>query len=206
MPGQTTNAAESEPKTPGRKSPVTAASNGSRAVHRLTAFLRNYALFEQGLLLIAIAAGAALAASDFLVLRHLEVFGSTCERVADPALVGQCSQTGGDHHSYALVVLGVVCAGIATLGLASPRARLQVCLAILAIGTCALVIALVGDFSQVGQRGPVGWSFADVRVAPGPALWVELAGSAVAIAASGLCLSVYRLRLQSSETPDPVAV
>jgi hypothetical protein len=165
-------------------------------MHRLTAFLRNYAVFEQGLLLIGIAAGVLLAASDFLVLRHLEVFGTTCERVNDPALLGQCTQTGGGHHSYALLILGCVCAGVAMLGLGVPRARAQVCVAIFAIGACALAIALVGDFSQIGQRGPVGLSFADVRVAPGPALWVELAGSALAIGAGALCLSVYRLRMR----------
>ena len=46
--------------------------------------------------------------SDFLTLYHVDVVTAKCSDLAEPNLADACTTTGGEHHGYALLILGVL--------------------------------------------------------------------------------------------------
>lgn len=143
------------------------------------------------MVLLGVVAGVLLAAAEFLPTLRIEVGGLPCP--ADFTLVDDCEPTGGDRHSYALVLLGVlavVMAFGAGVGRSVPAA-----IALGVIGLVAVGIAILSDLNYVNDTGIVLTSTVEEGVATASTgLWVELAGGVVAIAASVVALA--RLRLE----------
>ena len=119
----------------------------------------------------------------------VDVAGAGCEdAVADPVQAEDCEITGGDQHSFALVavaLLTVLMAVGAGLGGSRPAG-----LALVTAGVIVLGIALIGDLPVTDDTGQVGPNFDDASASPGPALWLEIAGGALAGLAGGLRLLV----------------
>src|SRR3954449_252882 len=81
--------------------------------------------------------------SEFATLRSVKVLTASCSDLADPSLRGSCVTRGGEEHSYALVLLGIVAALMAwgaVAGASRPAA-----FAMIGIGAAVVVIALATD-------------------------------------------------------------
>jgi hypothetical protein len=144
--------------------------------------------------------------SDFLTLYHVDVGAraptSQCSELADPSLAGACSTSGGEHHGYALLILGVlvlVMAWGAASGGSGPAG-----LALLVLGAAGLAIALGVDLPDVHKTGVIGQRFAEAKANPGAGFWLELVGSATALGAGALRF-VQRPPARAASSPRPAA-
>jgi hypothetical protein len=160
-----------------------AGQNASRAVFRL---LRNSASLQRVILTLGGVGGILLILSDFLTLYHVDVVTAKCSDLAEPKLADACSTTGGEHHGYALLILGVIVL-VMTWGAAMGGSR-PAGIALLALGGAALVIVLAVDLPDIHKTGIVGSRFEDAEANPGLGFWLELAGAALVIAAGVLRL------------------
>ena len=117
----------------------------------------------------------------------VDVAGVGCEdAVADPVQAEDCEITGGDQHSFALAAIAVLTVAMAVgAGLGGSR---PAGLALVLAGLLVLGIALIGDLPDTSSTGQVGPNFDDAEADPGIALWLELAGGALAVAAGTLRL------------------
>jgi hypothetical protein len=141
------------------------------------------ALRERSLDLVtvaAIAAAALLVASEFVDLY----------RIVTPAgeLVAgaKATRTGGDHHSYALLVIGLT-ALAATLA-ARWAAQPMLAVAVAALGALALAIVLIGDLPDVTSSGLTAGPLEPAEADPAVGFWLELAGALLTLGA-GLALA-----------------
>ena len=136
------------------------------------------------LLVLSLAAAVLMVASEFATLRSVQVLTASCADLADPELRSTCVTKGGEEHSYALVLLGVVAAAMAWgafVGRSRPAA-----IALTAIGIAVLVIALATDLPDAGKAGVLGERFEEANANPGPGLWMEIAGGALALVCGAL--------------------
>jgi hypothetical protein len=152
-------------------------------------------------LLIGLAGGALLAASDFLTLIHVQVLTASCSDLADPALADTCVTKGHEQHNWAFLVLGLV-ALVMAYGAGVGRSRAAAA-ALGLIGLAALLIVLIGDLPDVGKTGAVGIRFADAEAKPGPGFWAELAGSLLILVAGVLGLTRARRSPPAGGAPRP---
>lgn len=138
-------------------------------------------------LVLGVAAALLLLLTEVTNLVVVDVSGAGCEdAVADPVQGKDCEITGGDHHSFALVAIGLLTVVMAVgAGLAGSRPAGA---ALVACGVLVLGIALIGDLPDTSSTGQVGPNFDDAEAGPGPALWFELGGGALAAAAGALRL------------------
>src|SRR4051794_15980765 len=83
-------------------------------------------------LVLAVVGAVLMIAAEFSTLRSVKVLTASCSDLADPSLRGSCVTHGGEEHSYALVLMGVVSALMAW-GAAVGRSR-PAGLALIAIG------------------------------------------------------------------------
>jgi hypothetical protein len=128
--------------------------------------------------------------SEFATLRSVKVLTASCSDLADPSLRGSCVTHGGEEHSYALVLLGVVTVLMAW-GAAVGRSR-PAGIALLAIGAAVVAIALVTDVPDIHKTGVLGERFDSARAEAGPGLYLEIAGGALALAAGAMAAVVRR--------------
>jgi hypothetical protein len=135
--------------------------------------------------------------SDFLTLYHVDVVTARCSDLADPGLADACRTSGGEHHGYALLILGVLVL-LMTWGAATGGSR-PAGLALLVIGAAGLAIALAVDLPDVHKTGVIGQRFAEAHAAAGIGFYFELAGAGLAALAG-----VVRL-LRRSGRAAPVA-
>jgi hypothetical protein len=143
-------------------------------------------------LAMAILGAALMIAAEFSTLRSVKVLTASCSDLADPSLRGSCVTSGGEEHSYALVLLGVAAlmmAWGATVGRSRPAGA-----ALAVLGAAALVIALVIDVPNVHKTGVLGDRFESAHAVAGPGLWMEIAGGALVFAAGVIAASVRRAR------------
>jgi 4-hydroxybenzoate polyprenyltransferase len=124
--------------------------------------------------------------AEFTELFSIEVASATCGDLADPELADACSATGGEQHSYALIPLALL-TGLMAAGAALAGSR-PAGYALVAVGLLVLGITLIGDLPDTGRTGEVGASFTSAEAVRGPALWLELAGGALALVAGALSL------------------
>jgi hypothetical protein len=125
-------------------------------------------------------------ATEFTEIFSVEVLTATCEDLADPALADRCAATGGEQHSYALVLLGLFALAMAwgtSLGRSRPAA-----MALTAVGVAVLAIAVVGDVPDTTRAGEIGLNFSEAEVNPRIGLWLELVGGGLALLAGTLRL------------------
>lgn len=140
-------------------------------------------------------AGIMMVIADFSPVYSIEVNGLPCEP-AEPELADQCAPTGGDRHSYALLVLGVfavLMAWGAGVGRSLPAA-----IALGACGAAVLAIALIGDLPDVNETGAIGVRFEQAAASPSSGFWLALLGGALAVGAGvlGTVIAVGERRVQ----------
>ena len=129
---------------------------------------------------------ALLGASLLILAEFLDLY-----RVQRGVVVVR-EQTGGDHHSYALLVAGV--AAIAAVLVARTSGAWPPAAAAATLGLVALLVVVFGDLPDANSSGLT----ADARLAeadPAAGLWVELAGAILTTTAG----AVLALMLGSRE-------
>jgi hypothetical protein len=142
--------------------------------------------------------------SDLMTLYHVDVVTARCSDLADPGLADACTTTGGEHHGYALLILGVLVL-LMTWGAAMGRST-PAGIALLVLGAAGLAIALGVDLPDVHKTGVIGERFAEATAKPGIGFYLELVGSALALAAGALRLARRSPRLaRGAAAPSPRA-
>src|SRR3954454_272524 len=106
--------------------------------------------------------------SEFATLRTVKVLTASCSDLADPSLRGSCVTHGGEEHSYALVLMGIV-AVLMAWGAVMGRSR-PAALALIAIGAAVVLIALITDVPDIHKTGVLGERFDSARAQAGPGL------------------------------------
>jgi hypothetical protein len=133
--------------------------------------------------------GILMIVTEFSTLYSVKVLTASCDELASPDLRGTCVTSGGDHHSYALLLIGllaVLMAIAAGFGRSRPAAA-----ALIAIGVIVIVIFfLVIDLPDSGKTGAIGENFDEAKSVKGPGFWLELAGGLAAIGAGALGIGV----------------
>jgi hypothetical protein len=61
-------------------------------------------------------------------------------------------------------------------------------IALVGAGALVLGVALIGDLPDTSSTGQVGQNFDEAEASAGPALWLEIVGGVLAVAAGGLRL------------------
>lgn len=137
-------------------------------------------------LALALAAGLLMIATEFLLVFSVTVGMTSCEATASPDVADFCATTGGERHSYALVLLGLFTGFMAwgaTIGRSRPAGA-----ALLIVGAVVVAIALLGDLPDARSEGIIGVRYEAAESSPGLGFWLELAGGALAVVAGVLRL------------------
>lgn len=138
-------------------------------------------------LALGLAAAVLMVIAEFTTLYTIEVVTASCEDLADPRLADACERTGGEQHGYALIPVALLTALMAIgggLGRSRPAG-----IALVGAGIVVLAIALVGDLPDTRETGEIGATFTSAEAVKGPALWLEIAGGVLAVAAGALRLA-----------------
>ena len=143
---------------------------------------------------LGVVAAILLVAAELSNLRHTTVITASCHDLAGPD-ADKCSRTGGQQHSYALILLAVLML-VMTWGAVVGRAR-AAALAMIAIGAAVLVIAFAFDRPDTHKVGVLAEDFSGAKEHPGAAIPLEIAGGAVAIA--GGLLGLLRRRREPED-------
>jgi hypothetical protein len=131
-------------------------------------------------------AAALLVITEFSTIFSVTTLTASCDDLAGPELRDACVTTGGEQHSYALLLLGAL-TGVMTWGAAVGRSR-PAGVALVVVGVVAVVIALALDLPDAGQTGEVGLNFTDAEASPGPGMYLELVAGVLALSAGVLAL------------------
>lgn len=128
---------------------------------------------------LALAAVALLAIAEFTTV--FEVTVGSLEVV-------RRSETAGDNHGYALLVVALVAV---TMTLFALRGARPPAAALVVLGVVALAIALVVDLPATRGSGdlPESLAYENARARAGAALGLEIAGAILLAAAGGLLLA-----------------
>lgn len=133
---------------------------------------------------LGIAGALFMIVSEFVTLRSVKVLTASCSDLADPSLRGSCVTHGGEEHSYALVLMGIV-AILMTWGAVFGRSR-PAAVALLAIGAAVVAVALITDVPDIHKTGVLGERFDSAHAQAGPGLWMEILGGALALVAGAI--------------------
>jgi hypothetical protein len=133
--------------------------------------------------------GAALAGAAFLGAILLIVADLSTLIEIKVLTVAKSSISGGSHHSYALLILGIFALPMAygaTRGASRPAMA-----ALAAIGLVALVIMLAVDLPDIHKTGVIGQRFTDASASPKTGFYLETLGAFLLLIAgsAGLFLS-----------------
>lgn len=144
-----------------------------------------------GLSVLALGTGSfvLLVAAELAPVYTIDVGGLPCDRV-EFTLTDLCSPTGGERHSYALVVLGVL-ALLMTWGAGVGRSR-PAAAALAATGLAVLAIVLIGDLPDVTETGEIGVRFDEAEASPAGGFYLSLLGGAAALGAGLIGLLARR--------------
>jgi hypothetical protein len=112
-----------------------------------------------------------LIAADFFHLFEIKVLTVTRE-----------TRTGGSHHSYAMVVLGLAALPMAYGATRGSRPAMA---AVAGLGAIALLIALVGDLPDVNETGVIGRNFTDAEASPSTGFYLETLGAVLLVVSGG---------------------
>ena len=144
---------------------------------------------------MAIAVAAAAVVAGVLMLLTLvstvisvDLRNTSCEVIYDssPDLADNCSQTGFERSSVALLLLGLL-TFVMGIGAAFGRSR-PAALALIGIGVVVLGITLLGDLPASDDAGLIGRDYAEATASAGAGLWFELIGGLLAVGAGLLRL------------------
>ena len=171
----------------GNPLPETAENRSSRS-----AAVRSLSPLWIAVLVLGLAGALLMIASEFATLRSVKVLTASCSDLADPSLRGSCVTHGGEEHSYALLLMGVV-AVLMTWGAVFGRSR-PAAIALMAIGAAVVVIALVTDVPDIHKTGVLGERFDSAHAEAGPGLWMEIVGGGLTLAAGAMAATARRAR------------
>jgi hypothetical protein len=142
---------------------------------------------------IAVAAAAVLAGVLMLLtlvstVISIDLRNTSCEVIYDssPDLADNCSQTGFERSSVALLLLGLLTFAMG-IGAAFGRSR-PAAVALIGIGVVVLGITLLGDLPASDDAGLIGRDYAEATASAGAGLWFELIGGLLAVGAGLLRL------------------
>jgi hypothetical protein len=142
---------------------------------------------------IAVAAAAVLAGVLMLLtlvstVISVDLRNTSCEVIYDssPDLADNCSQTGFERSSVALLLLGLLTFAMG-IGAAFGRSR-PAALALIVIGVVVLGITLLGDLPASDDAGLIGRDYAEATASAAAGLWFELIGGLLAVGAGLLRL------------------
>jgi hypothetical protein len=141
-------------------------------------------------LVLGLAGAVLMVVSEFATLRSVKVLTASCGDLADPSLRGSCVTHGGEEHSYALVLMGVV-AALMTWGAVFGRSR-PAAIALVAIGAAVVAIALITDVPDIHKTGVLGERFDNAHAQAGPGLWLEIGGGVLTLVAGAMATSASR--------------
>ena len=128
-------------------------------------------------------AGVLMLLTELTTVISVDLRNTSCEVIYDsnPALADDCSQTGLERSSVALLLLGVltfVMGWGAAFGGSRPAA-----LALIAIGAVVIGITLLGDLPASDDTGLIGRDYDQAEASAGIGLWLELIGGILAVVA-----------------------
>jgi hypothetical protein len=131
----------------------------------------------------AFLAGALMLLTEVTTVISVDLRNTSCEVIYDsnPALADDCSQTGLERSSVALLLLGLLTFAMgwgAAFGGSRPAA-----LALIAIGVVVLGITLLGDLPASDDAGLIGRDYDQAEASAGIGLWFELIGGILAVVA-----------------------
>lgn len=132
-------------------------------------------------LIAAIVGAILLVVAEFSTLRSVKVLTASCSDLADPSARDSCVVKGHEEHMYAFAVMGVF-ALLMAWGAAVGRSR-PATLALIAIGAAVLAISFATDVPDIHKTGVLGERFDSAKAVAGPALFEELVGGALLLAA-----------------------
>jgi hypothetical protein len=142
---------------------------------------------------IAVAAAAVLAGVLMLLtlvstVISVDLRNTSCEVIYDssPDLADNCSQTGFERSSVALLLLGLLTFAMG-IGAAFGRSR-PAAVALIGIGVVVLGITLLGDLPASDDAGLIGRDYAEATASAGAGLWFEMIGGLLAVGAGLLRL------------------
>src|SRR4051812_35401612 len=119
-------------------------------------------------LVLGILAAIFMVLSEFVTLRSVKVLTASCGDLADQSLRGSCVTHGGEEHSYALLLMGIVTL-LMSWGAALGRSR-PAAIALIVIGAAVLVIAFATDVPDIHKTGVLGERFESAHAQAGPGL------------------------------------
>ena len=131
----------------------------------------------------AFAAGVLMLLTEVTTVISVDLRNTSCEVIYDsnPALADDCSQTGLERSSVALLLLGLVTFAMgsgAAFGHSRPAA-----VALIAIGVVVIGITLLSDLPASDDTGLIGRDYAEASASAGAGLWFELTGGVLAVLA-----------------------
>ena len=131
----------------------------------------------------ALLAGVLMLLTEVTTVISVDLKNTSCEVIYDsnPSLADNCSQTGFERSSVALLLLGLVTFAMgwgAAFGGSRPAA-----LALIAIGVVVLGITLLGDLPASDDTGLIGRDYDQATASAGMGLWFELIGGILAVVA-----------------------
>ncbi len=132
---------------------------------------------------LAFAAGALMLLTEVTTVIRVDLRNTSCEVIYDsnPSLADNCSQTGLERSSVALLLFGLLTFVMGS-GAAFGRSR-PAAVALIAIGVVVLGFTLLGDLPASDDTGLIGRDYAEAEASPGTGLWFELAGGILAVLA-----------------------
>jgi len=131
----------------------------------------------------ALLAGVLMLLTEVTTVISVDLKNTSCEVIYDsnPSLADNCSQTGFERSSVALLLLGLLTFAMgwgAAFGGSRPAA-----LALIAIGVVVLGITLLGDLPASDDTGLIGRDYDQATASAGVGLWLELIGGILAVVA-----------------------
>ena len=131
----------------------------------------------------ALLAGALMLLTEVTTVISVDLKNTSCEVIYDsnPRLADNCSQTGIDRSSVALLLLGLL-TFVMGFGAAVGRSR-PAALALIGIGVVVLGITLLRDLPASDDTGLIGRDYAEATASAGIGLWLELIGGILAVVA-----------------------
>jgi uncharacterized membrane protein len=131
----------------------------------------------------ALVAGTLMLLTEVTTVISVDLRNTSCEVIYDsnPALADDCSQTGLERSSVALLLLGLL-TFVMGAGAAFGRSR-PAAVALIAIGVVVLGITLLGDLPASDDTGLIGRDYDQAEASAGIGLWLELIGGILAVVA-----------------------
>jgi hypothetical protein len=131
----------------------------------------------------ALVAGALMLLTEVTTVISVDLKNTSCEVIYDsnPSLADDCSQTGLERSSVALLLFGLLTFVMGS-GAAFGRSR-PAAVALIAIGVVVLGLTLLGDLPASDDAGLIGRDYAEAEASPGTGLWFELVAGILAVVA-----------------------